>query len=192
MSAACSQVRMVSPSPRIVGGLNLFWDPLGLMEFIYAGSDRTVRFYDVAADGTQVATLTLQAVVLSMCWVKTFNSPHSLACLCSDGDIHLWRLDSHYIPASNARHTVINAKNGVLAEGIVAFHADGNRLAIGFPGKITVWGLSAECKCVLFGPLVILCKSSTRRNAGLRSFQTSTLALHSLALGLYHCQSRCG
>ena len=36
---------------------------------------------------------------------------------------------------------VIQAKDGDLAEGIVAFHADDNQLAIGFPGKIIVWSL---------------------------------------------------
>lgn len=103
-----------------------------------------------------MATLTFQANILSMCWVKTFNSPRSLACLCSDGDLRLQKLDSNYLPVPNARHTVINAKDGVLAEGIVAFHTDENSLAIGLPGEITVWRLSTEGKCVLFGQRVAL------------------------------------
>ena len=89
-----------------------------------------------------MATLTFQAAVLSMCWAKSFSSPHSLACLCSDGDVRLRKLDSNYLPASNAHQTVVQARGGDLKEGIVAFHAEGNQLAIGFPGKITVWSLA--------------------------------------------------
>lgn len=93
-----------------------------------------------------MTTITFQVAIVSMCWVKTFDSPQSLACLCSDGNVRVRKLDSNYRPAPNARLMVVYTKGGDLTEGALAFHEDGNQLAVGFPGNITVWSLAAKGK----------------------------------------------
>ena len=87
-----------------------------------------------------------------MCWARAFRGRQALACLCSDGNVRLWRLED-YSPDPDPYDTVINTgyTNDIpipVQGGVVTSDIEGTQLAIGCPGMLTVWSLKSKGRSV--------------------------------------------
>ena len=109
------------------------------------GNDGLIRFYRWQC-ATEIGSISCRGSIISMCWAKGPHAQPVLACLCADGNVRLRQVDN-YSPAPDLRELVVNAGNagGIPAQGgIVTSDMEGTQLAIGSPGRLTVWNLESQ------------------------------------------------
>ena len=109
------------------------------------GNDGLIRFYRWKC-ATEIRSVPCRKAIVSMCWAKGPHAQPVLACLCADGNVRLWQVDD-YFPAPDLSELIVNAGNvgGIPAQGgIVTSDTEGTQLAIGSPGRLTVWNLESQ------------------------------------------------
>ena len=143
--------------------------------------DGFIRFYR-SNSAMETGKIAHDGVIISMCWAKTQHARQVLVCLCSDGMARLWHMDS-YSPAPDLCEVVVNSGNagGIpIQGGIVTSDPDGTQLAIGSPGRLTVWNLEPKSKSAAFLIYLALltCTTAPVYRAGFHTPRGSQQILH--------------